>query len=77
MDGIRLIGSGSITSRIWTKPSISVLAIDAPPLGEAINQLVPVARAKVSMRIAPGEDPARAMEALVTHLESHVEWGAE
>jgi acetylornithine deacetylase/succinyl-diaminopimelate desuccinylase-like protein len=77
VDGIRLIGSGSITSRIWTKPSISVLAIDAPPLGEAINQLVPVARAKVSMRIAPGEDPARAMEALVTHLESHVEWGAE
>ena len=77
VEGIELIGTGSITSRIWTKPSISVLAIDAPPLGEAINQLVPVARAKVSMRIAPGDDPARAMEALVAHLESNVEWGAE
>lgn len=75
--GVELIGSGSITSRLWTKPSISVLAIDAPPVSEAINQLVPVARAKVGMRIAPGDDPGRAMDALVDHLERNVEWGAE
>lgn len=75
--GIELIGSGSITSRLWTKPAISVLAIDAPPLGEAINQLVPVARAKISLRIAPGDNPHRAMEALVEHLEANIEWGAE
>lgn len=76
-EGISLLGSGSITSRIWTKPSISVLAIDAPPLAEAINQLVPVARAKVSMRIAPGDDPTRAMAALIDHLEANVDWGAQ
>jgi acetylornithine deacetylase/succinyl-diaminopimelate desuccinylase-like protein len=75
--GIDLIGSGSVTSRLWTKPAISVLAIDAPPLAEAINQLVPVARAKVSMRIAPGDDPNRAMDALVKHLEQNIEWGAQ
>jgi acetylornithine deacetylase/succinyl-diaminopimelate desuccinylase-like protein len=62
---------------MWRKPAISVVAIDAPPISQAINQLVPVARAKVSMRIAPGEDPARALDALVAHLESHVPWGAE
>lgn len=77
VDGIELIGSGSITSRLWTKPAISVLAIDAPALGEAINQLVPVARAKVSLRVAPGDDPNRAMGALKAHLEENVEWGAE
>lgn len=75
--GVDLLGSGSITSRLWTKPAISVLAVDAPPLSEAINQLVPVARAKVSMRIAPGDDPERAMDALVTHLEDNIGWGAE
>jgi len=74
---IELLGSGSITSRLWTKPAISVLAIDAPPLSEAINQLVPVARAKVSLRIAPGDDPQRAMDALEAHLLGNVEWGAE
>jgi acetylornithine deacetylase/succinyl-diaminopimelate desuccinylase-like protein len=75
--GVELIGSGSITARLWTRPAVSVLAIDAPPVAEAINQLVPVARAKVGMRIAPGDDPQRAMDALVDHLERNVAWGAE
>jgi acetylornithine deacetylase/succinyl-diaminopimelate desuccinylase-like protein len=77
VDGVELIGSGPLTTRLWTKPAISVLAIDAPPIDQAINQLVPVARAKVSLRIAPGDDPQQAMDALVRHLESSVEWGAQ
>jgi acetylornithine deacetylase/succinyl-diaminopimelate desuccinylase-like protein len=76
-DGVELLGEGSIESRLWMQPSISVLALDAPRVSEAINQLVPVARAKVSMRLAPGQDPAAAMEALVTHLESSAPWGAQ
>ena len=68
---------GSFTERLWYKPAISVLAIDAPPISGAINQLVPAARAKVSMRIAPGQDPQAALEALVSHLEAAVPWGAE
>lgn len=74
--GLRPMGGGSFTGRLWTRPAISVLAIDAPPLSEAINQLVPVARAKVSMRIAPTEDPDRALQALQDHLEANVPWGA-
>ena len=77
VDGLQLIGEGSFTERLWHKPAISVLAIDAPPISEAINQLVPAARAKVSMRIAPGQDPQTALEALVSHLEAAVPWGAE
>ena len=74
--GVELIGSGSLTGRRWRKPAIAVLAVDAPPVDEAINQLVASARAKVSMRLAPGDDPDRAMDALVTHIESVVPWGA-
>ncbi|HEU5288251.1 MAG TPA: M20/M25/M40 family metallo-hydrolase, partial [Candidatus Limnocylindria bacterium] len=44
--GVQLIGKGGLTDRLWMKPSVSVLAIDAPPVRDAINQLVPVARAK-------------------------------
>ena len=62
--GLSALGSGSLTGRMWTKPAIAVLAVDAPPLSQAINQLVPVARAKVSMRLAPGQDPDDAMNAL-------------
>ncbi|MDJ0959179.1 MAG: dipeptidase [Acidimicrobiia bacterium] len=77
VDGVELIGRGSLTARMWMKPAISILAVDAPPVSEAINQLVPVARAKVSLRLAPGDDPGRAMDALVNHLEAHAPWGAQ
>ncbi len=77
LPGVHLIGEGSLTSRIWTRPAVSVLAIDAPRVPEAINQLVASARAKVSVRLAPGDDPGRVAQALARHLESHVPWGAE
>jgi acetylornithine deacetylase/succinyl-diaminopimelate desuccinylase-like protein len=77
VDGLELIGEGSIPSRLWTRPALSILAIDAPPTAEAINQLVPVARAKVSMRIPPGQDTDEALQALKTHLEANVPWGAQ
>lgn len=75
--GVRLIGSGPLAERLWTKPALSVLGIDAPRVREASNQLVPVATAKVSLRIAPGDDPDRAMEALERHLRANAPWGAE
>ncbi len=77
LDGIEFIGDGSLTSRLWMRPAVSVLAVDAPPVGEAINQLVPAARAKVSMRIAPGQEAATAMAALIDHLERQPAWGAK
>lgn len=76
-DGVELIGEGSITARMWTRPAVSIVGIDAPSVADAINQLIPVARAKVSMRIAPGDDAARALDELIAHLRAHVPWGAE
>jgi acetylornithine deacetylase/succinyl-diaminopimelate desuccinylase-like protein len=75
LDSVRLIGQGSLASRMWSRPAIAVLALDAPPVSEAINQIVPSTRAKISMRIAPGDDPQAALEALVAHLEASVPWG--
>src|SRR3954469_12442883 len=60
LDGVRLIGRGSITDRAWTKPSVSVLGIDAPPTNAAANALQPSAKAKISVRLAPGDDPRSA-----------------
>ena len=77
VDGVELVGAGSLTARMWRRPAISVLAIDAPRIDEAINQIVPVARGKVSVRLAPGDDGPRALDALTTHLETHAPWGAQ
>lgn len=77
VDGLQVIGgAGSITEKIWSRPAISVLAIDAPAVSHAINAIVPSARAKVSMRLAPGQEPRDAMRRLKEHLEANVEWGA-
>ena len=77
VDGVELVGEGNLTSRMWSHPAISVLAIDAPPVNEAINQLVASARAVISLRLAPGEDCERAKTALERHLEANVPWGAQ
>jgi acetylornithine deacetylase/succinyl-diaminopimelate desuccinylase-like protein len=77
LDGVQLIGTGSLVERIWTRPGLSVLGIDAPRTGEAPNALVPSATAKVSLRVAPGEDPKAAFELVEAHLRAHVPWGAE
>jgi acetylornithine deacetylase/succinyl-diaminopimelate desuccinylase-like protein len=76
LDGVRLMGTGTITDRIWTKPAVAVLGIDAPRSAEAPNALVPVAKAKLSVRLAPGDDPRSAYAAIRSHLEKYVPWGA-
>ena len=74
---VQLIGDGSITSRLWRKPSISIIGLDATPVKEASNTLWPVAAARLSMRVPPGQDAKAAQDALVAHLEANVPWGAE
>jgi acetylornithine deacetylase/succinyl-diaminopimelate desuccinylase-like protein len=77
LDGVELIGTGRIVERAWAKPAISVLGIDAPPTSGAPNALVPAARAKISLRVAPGDTADSAHRALREHLERHAPWGAK
>ena len=76
LDGVHLIGTGGLTDRLWARPAIAVIGIDAPSVAAGANTLVPSARAKVSMRVAPGDDAVRARDALVTHFQAHAPWGA-
>ncbi len=70
------IGTGSVVERLWTKPSLSITGLDAPRVEGASNTLVPTARARISLRIAPGDTTENAVGALQRHLERHVPWGA-
>jgi acetylornithine deacetylase/succinyl-diaminopimelate desuccinylase-like protein len=75
LDGVQLIGTGGLTERLWTRPAITVIGIDAPSVDAASNTLIPATRAKVSLRVAPGDDVTRASAALAAHLEAHAPWG--
>jgi acetylornithine deacetylase/succinyl-diaminopimelate desuccinylase-like protein len=74
---VSLVGSGTISERLWSKPAVAVLGLDAPRVVEASNQLVPVASAKVSLRIAPEEDAQLAMDMLTAHLAEQAPWGVD
>ncbi|ROT32458.1 dipeptidase [Micromonospora sp. HM5-17] len=76
LDGVSFMGTGRLTDRIWTKPAISVIGLDAPPTAEAPNALVPTAKAKLSVRLAPGDNAAQAYAALCEHLRRHAPFGA-
>jgi cysteinylglycine-S-conjugate dipeptidase len=69
-------GTGSAASRMWSRPSVSILGMDVPPIEGATSTLTPVARALVSLRIAPAEDPLRAFSLLEAHVQRHAPWGA-
>ncbi len=77
LDGVSLIGTGTIGQRLYGNPSVSAIGVDTTSIAGSSNVLLPEARAKLSMRIVPGSDPTAELDALVAHLETHAPWGAQ
>ncbi|HET6715439.1 MAG TPA: M20/M25/M40 family metallo-hydrolase [Actinomycetota bacterium] len=76
-DSVKMIGSGTIADRLFAKPAVAVVGFDAPAVAGSSNQIVPQASARVSLRLAPGDDPERARDALVDHLRAAAPWGVQ
>ncbi|MGQ4363313.1 dipeptidase [Streptomyces sp. SAS_272] len=76
LDGVDLIGSGTVADRIWARPAVTVLGIDCPPVVGATPSVQASARALISLRVPPGVDAAEATKLLQAHLEAHTPWGA-
>ncbi|MFF3500381.1 dipeptidase [Streptomyces sp. NPDC003247] len=76
LDGVGLIGSGTVADRIWARPAVTVLGIDCPPVVGATPSVQASARALISLRVPPGKDAAEATALLRAHLEAHTPWGA-
>ncbi|MDO0928982.1 dipeptidase [Streptomyces sp. TG1A-8] len=76
LDGVGLIGDGSVADRIWARPAVTVLGIDCPPVVGATPSVQSSARALISLRVPPGVDAAEATKLLQAHIEAHTPWGA-
>lgn len=70
-----LVGTGALASRLWSKPSITVIGMDVPPIAGTPNALVPTASAKVSMRVAPGANAEQELQTLIAHLRAQTPRG--
>jgi acetylornithine deacetylase/succinyl-diaminopimelate desuccinylase-like protein len=75
--GLEMIGTGQLSDRLMTSPAVAVIGIDAPAIHGSSNQIVPVARARVSLRVAPGDDPLAANRALTDFLKANAPWGVQ
>jgi len=76
LDGVELIGAGTVADRIWARPSVTVIGIDCPPVVGATPSVQASARAQISLRVPPGQDAVEATELLTAHLKAHAPWGA-
>ncbi len=75
--GVSPIGRDSILSRIWNKPSVTVIGIDATSIAAASNTLTPEISVVISARVAPGQSSSDAYAALESHLRAHAPFGAQ
>ncbi|MET8506258.1 dipeptidase [Streptomyces sp. NPDC004787] len=76
LDGVSLLGSGSVADELWARPAVTVLGIDCPPVVGSSAAVQAKVRARVSLRVPPGTDAERARAALTEHLLAAAPWGA-
>jgi cysteinylglycine-S-conjugate dipeptidase len=77
LDGMPLIGSGGLGSRIWSGPAITVIGIDVPSVDGAVNAVSPHARAALNVRVHPEQSAREAQEAVMEHLRTVMPFGIE
>ena len=77
LESTELIGSGTLASRLWTQPAITVIGLDIPDVAVSSNTLQSSLKAKLSIRLAPGDTPASAVRAVEDHLRANLPFGAQ
>ncbi|TJY71355.1 dipeptidase [Arthrobacter sp. CAU 1506] len=75
LEGVELLGDGTVSDMLWSRPAVTVLGIDCPPVTGSSAAIVPRAAARLNLRIPPGTDANEAHDALVAQLRGAVPWG--
>ena len=75
VEGADLVGTGSIENRLFSRPSASIIGLDATPVAQSSNVVIPRAKARVSVRFPHGQTAAMVTEAVITHLTAHAPAG--
>jgi len=57
LDGVSLLGDGSVSDMLWARPAVTILGIDCPPVIGSAAAIVPKAAARLNLRIPPGVTP--------------------
>jgi acetylornithine deacetylase/succinyl-diaminopimelate desuccinylase-like protein len=79
MPGMALAGEKgySVYEKLWTRPSLTVIALEARPIQGSSNQIIDAARARLSLRTVPNMDAREAGRLLAKKLTSKPPYGAK
>lgn len=77
LPGVTRMGDKRFTQQIWGEPAVTVIGIDAPTVALSSNTAQPQVSAKISLRLAPNQDPAEGLAALQRHLIQNAPYGAQ
>ncbi|HSB60943.1 MAG TPA: M20/M25/M40 family metallo-hydrolase [Vicinamibacteria bacterium] len=79
MRGMKLAGEKafSVYEKLWTRPSLTVIAFEARPIRGSSNQVIDAARARLSLRTVPNMDAREAGRLLVKKLTTRPPYGAK
>jgi len=59
------------------RPALTVIALEASPIQGSSNQIVDSARARLSLRIVPNQNPKDVTRSLIKRLKHNPPWGIE
>jgi acetylornithine deacetylase/succinyl-diaminopimelate desuccinylase-like protein len=79
LPGVRLWGESgySVLERQWTRPALTVIALEARPFLGSTNQIIEAARARLSLRTVPGMDAREAGRLIVRKLTTRPPYGVK
>jgi acetylornithine deacetylase/succinyl-diaminopimelate desuccinylase-like protein len=77
LPGVERIGSKTVTQQIWGEPAVTIIGLDFPSVAVSSNTAQPAVTARVSLRLAPSEDPVTGLKLLRDHLLQHAPYGAK
>jgi acetylornithine deacetylase/succinyl-diaminopimelate desuccinylase-like protein len=79
MPGMKLGGEQGYSTyeRLWTRPSLTVIAMESHPIHGSSNQIVDSARARLSLRTVPDMDGKEAGRLLIKKLTGKPPYGAK
>ncbi|MCD0451077.1 dipeptidase [Actinocorallia sp. API 0066] len=75
LDGVGLVGGGTVADQVWARPALTVLGVDCPPAEGSAAAVQAKARARLNLRVPPGTAPQEALDLLTAHLKAAAPWG--
>ena len=54
LEGVSLLGDGTVADMVWSRPAVTIAGIDCPPVVGSAAAITPRASARLNLRVPPG-----------------------